>query len=240
MSEGKDDLLEYILEALGYEIERKPVEADVNVVVDENNEQDEPSEKDELIREEARTVLDHQIRNLNDVDDVAARTVRITAIIIGGLLGVTSLSGDQGVSLSNTYVLWGGAYLLLSILLGLHTYNVSDPYFGPGKQVLNRWAEHDSKSELLPAMNKKYADWIDDMEVLGAINGLSLDLTQLSLGIGLIYLSFGFLLNATPSNDYGPLRTLLVDFTGSAWHGAPLVVMIIFTVILIAYASSRS
>ena len=240
MPEGKDDLLRHILEALGYDIETKPVEVDVDVKVSEEDGQDEPSEKDELIREEARTVLDHQIRNLNDVDDVAARTVRITAIIIGGLLGVTSLSGDQGVSLSNTYVLWGGAYLLLSILLGLHTYNVSDPYFGPGKRVLNQWGEHDSKSELLPAMNEKYADWIDDMEVLGAINGISLDLTQLSLGIGLIYVSFGFLLNATPSNDYGPLRTLLVDFRGSAWHGAPLGLIIVITVILIVYASRRS
>jgi len=242
MSEGKDDLLVYILEALGYDLETRPVEVEVDVQVDatdEKGEKDGPSEKDELIREESRTVLDHQIHNLNEVDDVAARTVRITAIIIGGLLGVTSLTGNQGVSLSNTYVLWGGAYLLLSVLLGLHTYNVSDPYFGPGKDVLNQWAGYESKSELLPEMNRKYAGWIDDMEVLEAINGISLDLTQVSLGIGLVYVSFGVLLNATPSDDYGLLRKVLVDFRDSAWHAAPLVVIVFITVVLFVYASRR-
>ncbi|WP_135823066.1 hypothetical protein [Halostella litorea] len=239
MSRSKDDLLVSILEALGYDLESQSTEVDVDVRVTERDNDNDTSKKEELIREESRIVLDHQIQNLHDVDDVAARTVRITAIIIGGLLGVTSLSGDQGVSLSSTYVLWGGAYLLLSILLGLHTYNVSDPYFGPGKAVLNEWTDHSSKEELVPAMNRKYAEWIDDMEVLGAINGLSLDLTQLSLGIGLVYTSFGFLLTATPSDEYGPVRNVLVDFKGSLVHGVPLVLILLATGFLIGYSSRR-
>jgi hypothetical protein len=58
----------------------------------------------ELLHEEARTVLDHQIGILDDVDDKAARTVRITMILVGAVLGIASLGGDNGVSLSNPYI----------------------------------------------------------------------------------------------------------------------------------------
>lgn len=46
---------------------------------------------------EARTVLDHQIELLNDSDDKAMRTVRITLLIIGLIVSIASVVDVSGL-----------------------------------------------------------------------------------------------------------------------------------------------
>jgi hypothetical protein len=233
---GDVDLLVRVLSSLGYDAGSGRPEVEVELRVEDGESEGQQDQRGELIREETRTVLDHQISNLEEINDVAARTVRVTAIIVGGLLGAASLGGGSAGLTGNAYVLWGGAHLLASMVFGLHTSNVSEPYYGPGKRVVNEWTAYDSKSNLISEINRQYAEWIDDMEVLEVINGLSLDVTQLTMGIGLVYSSFGVLLAVTSPDEYGLFRTLLVEYRASLWHAAPLALVFALALGLILYS----
>ena len=41
--------------------------------------------REEVTYQEARTVIDHQIATLSDIDDKALRTVRLTVVLVGAL-----------------------------------------------------------------------------------------------------------------------------------------------------------
>lgn len=240
MSDKSDDLVIRISNEPSSETENPAKSGRLRTEIQfARTEQPDNETKQALLREEARTVLDHQVDNLRDVDDVAARTVRITTILIGGVLGVVSLGESQSVSLLNLYLVWGAAYLLLSILLGLQTYNVSDAYYGPGKRVMENWRKKGTRSELLGEMNRRYSEWIDDMEVLEAINGIALDLTQTSLGIGLIYISCGLWLGISAVDAYGVVRQQLVTFQTSLLHVVPLVLILAGEMLLVVYSAWR-
>lgn len=195
-------------------------------------------ERQELIREEARTVIEHQIADLHEVDDVAARTVRISAVLIGGLLGIVSLSGPGGISLANGYLRWSGVYLVAATILGLLTFNVSDPLYGPGKAVLRSWMEIDSSAALRSDVNRRLADWIDDMEVLASIDGLFLDLTQLALSLGLLYAGLAFL-TELPAHERGTLVRALHGWRDSALHAVPLLSLVLIAALLWGYSAWR-
>lgn len=192
-----------------------------------------------IVYEEAQRVLDYQIQNLNDVDDVAARTVRITVLLVGGLLGIITLGGDNGISLTNPYLMWAGGYLLVAILLGMETYNVSDPYHGPGRGTLLRWANIESEEQLLTVMVAKYAEWIDDMEVKEAINGLFLDLTQVALALGLVYVAVGFFYRISSEALYPGIYGSLHAARASALLGVPMGVLGVLFAVLWGYAAWR-
>lgn len=192
----------------------------------------------ELLHEEARTVLDHQIGILDDVDDKAARTVRITMILVGAVLGIASLGGDNGVSLSNPYVVWASCYLVVSILLGMATYNVSDPYFGPGKSDMEQLiARTDSREELLrDLVDGGYRTWISNMEDVQAVNGTYLDLTQTALSFGLIGLVLGFAYRVTSDSTVPAVYSVLDAHSSSLLWGLPLAGVVLAWGVLFLYS----
>jgi hypothetical protein len=143
--------------------------------------------------EEARTVLDHQIQILDDIDDKATRTVRITALLLGVVVSSTSLVADP-YQFINQGTTWGALSLALSIVLGTVTYSVSSPDLGPGPRDIERVRESNYREdEWLMVMLASYEDWIDQTEWISRFNGAFLALAQLSLGVGLLLFVLGVL-----------------------------------------------
>ena len=111
--------------------------------------------------QEARTVIDHQIDTLSDIDDKALRTVRLTVVLVGAL--ATAIELDVVQNLNDTLLIVGGGMLFLSMLIGMMTYGESDLYLGPNKSYINTLADNDFGDEtwdedLLTTMG----EWIED------------------------------------------------------------------------------
>lgn len=236
-----DSLQELVSEHVEVTVRVEPSEDEADVSVASNRRG--PEEDLEAVRElhdEARTVLDHQIDHLRDVDDKAARTTRITAILIGGVLGIVSLGGQSGVSMSNPYVMWGSASLVLSMIIGIATYNVSSAYFGPGSESLRQLLGESDEGQVLDHLVRDgYTNWVSEMNVKQAVNGLSLDLTQASLAVGLLYLVLGFLHHVTTPVSHPFVHAQLEAHKGSIVFGLPLGIVVLATTLLYGYAFYR-
>lgn len=190
---------------------------------------------------EARTVLDHQIQILDDIDDKAARTVRVTIVLVGAVLGVASFGDQTGISFTNSYILWANTNLILSIALGMKTYNVSDPYLGPNPNDLTDLLDSENEEDMLTFLiNKGYNNWISETEFLNRKNGMYLDLTQLSLVVGLLYLTVGLLDHAATTEHLPTLYPLIDSYRDSIWLGLPSAIILASTCLVFGYTILRS
>lgn len=83
---------------------------------------------------ESRAVLDAQQRTIGDIDDKATRAVRITVLLLGGLISVWQFAG----TVFNTWLAFcGGISLFLSLVFGVATYHESDLILGPTEEYLD-------------------------------------------------------------------------------------------------------
>lgn len=145
------------------------------------------------MHKEARTVLDHQIRIIDDIDDKATRTVRITALLLGVVASLSSLVAESSIYV-NQATKWGTVSLVLAVILGTFTYSVSSPALGPGPRDIERVRENEFREdEWLVVTLASYEDWIDRTDRISRFNGVFLGLTQMSLGVGLLLLVLGIL-----------------------------------------------
>lgn len=144
-----------------------------------------------ITHEEARTVLDHQINILNDIDNKATKTVRITAVILGIVVSAPSVI-DNPNNFINPFSKWGVAGLILSIVLGMITYSSSSPDLGPNPSDINRMLDEKYREdEWLVILLDSYEDWIDRTQRVNRFNGVFLALSQLSLITSLALLAWG-------------------------------------------------
>lgn len=209
-----------------------------NIELRHNTDSNSNVETARTVHKEARNVLDHQITLLDDIDDKAARTVRITIVLVGAILGAASLEDSTGFSLGSNYIMWGTAYLIFSIALGMKTYNVSEPFLGPNSRDLRSLLSETSDEEdmLTFLINDGYTTWISETEFLNRVNGWYLDLTQWSLVIGISLLAMG-LLNQRLSREQAPmLKSTLIKFNDNMILGIPFVIILCLTVITIGYS----
>ncbi len=140
-----------------------------------------------------------QVETVNEIDDKAATTMRVVAVLLGILLSLlTFVTGDYSIEMSMTTVLpviWvasGVATLLLSLALCLYTYLSSRMLFGP-KAVFgdvlaeNRvsWADYESK------LLKGYATAITTNREVIRTNSRRFRNTLLTLVYGLVGVSVG-------------------------------------------------
>ena len=144
--------------------------------------------REEVTYQEARTVIDHQIATLSDIDDKALRTVRLTVVLIGAL--ATAIELDVVQNLNDTLLIDGGGMLFLSMLIGMMTYGESDLYLGPNKSYINTLADNDFDDEtwdedLLTTMG----EWIEDNYNEISWNARLLTYTQAALLMGLLFVS---------------------------------------------------
>lgn len=83
---------------------------------------------------ESRAVLEAQQQTIADIDDKATRAVRITVILLGGLISVWQFAG--GV-FDVWLALCGGVSLFSSLAFGVATYHESDLMLGPTEEYLD-------------------------------------------------------------------------------------------------------
>ena len=142
-------------------------------------------------REEARVVLDHQLQLLSEMHTEAFRTVRLTVLVPGLLVSVTTLpDADRFV---NLFTIVGGSCLLLAILFGLGAYSVSNPTIGIGTGYLRDVREVPyCESEWLNLLLRGYQRWIETVERSNRCNMLALVVTRLFLGGGIVLIAVGF------------------------------------------------
>ena len=86
--------------------------------------------------EQGNRVLEAQKDDINDIDDKALRTVRITALIIG--VAVTGLQAAKTLTVNDTTAAIGLGSLFLSLTFGVLTYSESAEIVGPTADYLNR------------------------------------------------------------------------------------------------------
>ena len=89
----------------------------------------------ETVYRESRAVLDAQQQTISDIDDKATRAVRITVLLLGGLISVWQFAGG----VFNTWLaLCGGVSLFLSLVFGVATYHESNLILGPTESYLDQ------------------------------------------------------------------------------------------------------
>lgn len=172
--------------------------------------------REELLQEEARAVLEHQLETLNDIDDKAARTVRITALLVGAVFGAISF-GDASSLIVNQYTWWGSVSLILAVVLGMTTYSQSSPYVGPKPDDWERLLEAGSSSaEMVETLiSEGYSGWVDYNDTVNEIDSYFLELTQWALATSLILFGVGLTVEFVPRASYVPQRPSFAGFSYS-------------------------
>lgn len=80
-----------------------------------------------------------------DIDDKAMRTVRLTAVLVGVL--VAAVQFDPGM-FHDELLLTGVSLLVISIVLGIITYDESNLYLGPRGEYIEELSSHEFEDEL--------------------------------------------------------------------------------------------
>lgn len=87
-----------------------------------------------IARLESRSVLDHRINLLNDLDDKAIRTVRLSIVILALIISVAQIGEGSALQsahlLTQTSIVFSGGLLVLAIFIGLGVYSHSNPILG--------------------------------------------------------------------------------------------------------------
>lgn len=144
-------------------------------------------------RDESRSVLNHQIALLNELDDRALQTSRTAVVVLGILISVGGIAGRESVvDLPGiVQVLAGVSILLLSatILVGIALYSSTDVTFGIGDSHREELASTAyTEREWLTLLFDEYAVWSATMQRANENNAERLLLAQLSLSTALLSL----------------------------------------------------
>lgn len=115
-----------------------------------------------IVREEARRVLEGQLRILRETDRKAMAIARVVAVILGLLLSAASLS-DAPTDALNRWLVVGSSLLLSSFLVAVITYSVDRPSYGIGSGYIDDLPDTLADSSRIEReLLDEYADWISD------------------------------------------------------------------------------
>lgn len=147
---------------------------------------------------ETRAVLDHQIQTFNDVDNKAARTFRLDAILLGLVLTAVSFVARADsydiVLYANVYTVVGLVALIVSFVLAVLTYTTTSIETGLGPSDVERLVEERySEREWLVLLLRSEAEWMRRNERQQTINGALLTASHAALLGAVLCLSFGVL-----------------------------------------------
>lgn len=150
-----------------------------------------PEEFREVVREEARFVVEAQIEALRDTDDKAQSTARINGIVLGLLVSAVTVS-DSPATAPNPWIVAGGTLLLVSLCIAVLTYTVDRPSYGIGPGYVDTpLVEFESKTVAEYDLLRRYAAWIEDNSAEISTNGNYLLASQFSFVLGLVVISVG-------------------------------------------------
>lgn len=150
---------------------------------------------------EVRHVLDHQIQTFNDVDNKAAKTFRLNAILLGLLLTAASFTTQsETVDLGEFVTNWtvsGVALLVASFVLAILTYTTSNIETGVGPTDVERLiARRYSEKEWLILLLRSEAEWLRENDRRQTINGLVITASHACLVLAVAAISVGIVVRA--------------------------------------------
>ena len=152
-----------------------------------------------LSQEEARAVLDHQIESFRRIDDKAARTFRLDGLLLGliltGLSFITQSNSIEFVTILNYWTIGGVVFLVMSFILAVVTYIVTDVNTGLGPSDIRRLvAEEYTEKHWLILLLRSEAAWMEENTRRQDINGKLLTTSHIALIAAVSSLSLGIVL----------------------------------------------
>lgn len=136
------------------------------------------------VYEECKQVMNAQKRDIDDLDDKALRTVRITAILLTvGASGVEVIGLD---SINRTTATISVASFFLSLIFGVMVYNESDELVGPKASYLKKLRTNDTTEQWDDDYLYQLEHWVDSNQEIVEFNGYLLMSCQIFfiLGVG--------------------------------------------------------
>ena len=143
-----------------------------------------PNPREKIIYQESKHVLEAQKNDIDDIDDKALRTVRITAILFA--VGVTGIEIIGVENINTTAAGFSIASLFLSLIFGVLVYNESDELIGPKASYLKDMREESMEAEWNEDLLYQLEHWVEENQKSVEFNGYLLIFCQLFfiLGIG--------------------------------------------------------
>jgi hypothetical protein len=155
--------------------------------------------------EQGKRVLDAQKEDINQLDDKALRTVRITALIIG--IGATGLrviqSSPEASGINQATAGLGLSFLFLSLCLGIFTYTESSEIVGPTANYLNKMRDGRKGTRWETDLLIQIPGWISRNQEKVERNALLFSFCQITL-------VFGVAFGATSLVNIGTVVTVLL------------------------------
>lgn len=138
----------------------------------------------------AESVLEGQLTELTDIDDKAAKTVRIGAILFGAVVSSSQLV--PGTLSTNVWMEVGGVLVLGSMVVGIFTYSTSSPDYGPRPSYVRSNIESGEPNEdVYLELLQGYRKAITTNRRIVNDSTRYLFVTQILLAIGIIAGSIG-------------------------------------------------
>lgn len=165
------------------------------------------SKNREVTYEQGNRVLAAQKEDINDIDDKALRTVRITALIIG--VGATGLQTVESVTINESTAVLSLFLLFLSLVFGVLTYTESAEIVGPTADYLNKMRDGRHGSEWEKDLLIQLPGWVSRNQEKVERNARVFSYCQAALILGV---GFGAaaLIPVSPVEAFGAM--LLVGF----------------------------
>jgi hypothetical protein len=143
-----------------------------------------------ISQREARTVLDHQINTFTEVDQKAAETTRLVALLLGLILTAASIIAQSDLSL-NPYLNWGTflglVSLIIAFIFSVITYTSTDIETGIGKPDIDRLIDRKyTETDWLILLLRSEGEWMKTNEKRLTRNNRWLFAAHVSLVIGIV------------------------------------------------------
>lgn len=183
---------------------------------EEKTETDWRSHREQITYEEGRHVLEAQKSDIDDIDDKALRTVRITAVLLG--VGATGTRVIGTANINRFAAVLSLSSFLLSLLFGVFVYNESNEVIGPKASYLGRLRRNDMSAPWEDDLLVQFEGWISDNQVIVEFNGYLLVACQLFFILGV---------------SLGTASLLDLNFAQIAVLAVLLVVIVLISLILI-------
>lgn len=135
-----------------------------------------PTLREKTVYEESKQVMEAQKSDIDDIDDKALRTVRITAILLAvGATGVEVIGLD---AVNTTVGIISIACFLLSLVFGVIVYNESNELIGPKASYLRKMREEDLEKPWDEDFLYQLEGWVEENQITVEFNGYLLIVCQ--------------------------------------------------------------
>lgn len=142
------------------------------------------SDRERVTYEEGRRVMEAQKADINDIDDKALRTVRVTALLLGvGATGTRVIGLDNINSFVASFSLLS---FLLSLAFGVTVYDESNEVVGPKADYLSRLRRADMATSWEQDLLVQFKGWIDSNQTIVERNGDLLRACQMFFVSGVV------------------------------------------------------